>query len=179
MKILKKLHDTLPVSISLLIPASGSPKVTASNCVLAKPELRYIFFNNEDAVDRVEDYNQKYGGGTYVRSMELENDCHYFPLNFLTLTSLLYFLISLFLISPNLHIHPISFFTPLFYSSSLPSRTILSGVPAERGPHHIAEKIVASKQQLVFPNPALPLVAPSDLILSPHGLNEVRHYFDA
>ena len=63
MKLLKKLHDTLPVSVSLLIPLSGNPKITASNCVLSKPDLRHIFFNNEEASDRVLDYNEKYGGG--------------------------------------------------------------------------------------------------------------------
>ena len=64
LKFIKKLHEPLKVSISLMVPGSGNPKLTASNCVPARDELRTFFFNNEDsAVTRIEEYNEKYGGG--------------------------------------------------------------------------------------------------------------------
>ena len=67
MKFIRKLHDTFPVSLSLLIPSVGNPKLTATNCILTKQDLQFIYFDNETSADsKIDEYNEKYGGGTYV-----------------------------------------------------------------------------------------------------------------
>ena len=67
MKFIRKLHDTFPVSLSLLIPSIGNPKMTASNCILSSQELKHIYFDNEIGVDsKIDEYNEKYGGGMCV-----------------------------------------------------------------------------------------------------------------
>ena len=67
MKFIRKLHDTFPVSLSLLIPSIGNPKMTASNCILSNQELKHIYFDNEIGADsKFDEYNEKYGGGTCV-----------------------------------------------------------------------------------------------------------------
>ena len=64
---MKKLHDTLPISLSLLIPEIGNPKLTVSNCVLSKQEQKFIYFDNEIGSDsQIDEYNEKYGGGVYT-----------------------------------------------------------------------------------------------------------------
>jgi hypothetical protein len=64
LRTLKKLHDSLPCCLSMLVPSLGNAKVTASNCVPSRESLRKIFFKDEaDEEGAVDDYNAAYGGG--------------------------------------------------------------------------------------------------------------------
>jgi hypothetical protein len=78
LKLLKNLHNTLPACLSLLVPSLGDPKLTASNCVPSKKELRTIFFENSEQMEKdskVEDYNTMYGGRSELKSTE-KNEYH-------------------------------------------------------------------------------------------------------
>jgi hypothetical protein len=43
----------------------GNPKMTSTNCVLNKKELKEVFFDR-DSENGVDEYNAMYGGGKYV-----------------------------------------------------------------------------------------------------------------
>jgi hypothetical protein len=60
---LRKLHDSLPVSISMLIPTIGNAKVIASNCIPKRSQLCKLFFGEYTSYDEMLAYNTGNSGG--------------------------------------------------------------------------------------------------------------------
>ena len=44
--LLNKLHDTFPITVSMLLPTIGNAKVAACNCLPTSAQLKRIFFGD-------------------------------------------------------------------------------------------------------------------------------------
>ena len=44
--LLNKLHDTFPITVSMLLPTMGNAKVAACNCLPTPAQLKRIFFGD-------------------------------------------------------------------------------------------------------------------------------------